>query len=87
MAGFFDAIKQVYMQDSTESSETKRFSAGGKEIICPHCSNNTFKEGKAQLNTAVATLFELDWLNKSAHILVCDNCSYIQWFGKSPERL
>ena len=84
MSGFFDSFKQG-MQEATDPLNAGRFQAGGKEIVCPHCGNKQFDTGKAQLNTAVATLFELDWLNKSANILICKNCSHILWFGKSPE--
>jgi hypothetical protein len=42
--------------------------------------------GEAQLNTALATLIELDWLNNSAIILNCTACGQIQWFAVEPTR-
>jgi hypothetical protein len=36
--------------------------------------------GTVKLNTATASLFNLDWANKSATCLVCSDCSYIHWF-------
>ncbi|WP_242833119.1 hypothetical protein [Desulfosporosinus acidiphilus] len=39
------------------------------------------------MNTAGATFLNLDWLNKSATILICTKCGYIQWFAESPEKL
>ena len=62
------------------------YSIAGKSIICPHCQSAQFIAGEAQLNTALATLIELDWINKSAAILTCTSCSQIQWFGNGPER-
>ena len=64
-----------------------RYSAGGQEIACPHCGQQSFEEGSAQLNTAGLTFLNLDWLNKSATILICTNCSRIQWFAKPPQQL
>jgi uncharacterized protein len=65
----------------------KRFVLAGKMISCPHCSSQRFNIGEAQLNTALATLFNLDWANESATVLICIECGQIQWFGKAPESL
>ena len=62
------------------------FFAAGRQITCPHCGEHDFKDGSAQLNTAGMSLAGLDWLNKSAAILVCTNCGRIEWFLKRPER-
>lgn len=64
-----------------------RYEAGNIKVICPHCQNDIFDEGSAQLNTAGASLLNLDWLNKSAKILECTKCGLIQWFGKSLEKI
>jgi hypothetical protein len=52
----------------------------GKVLLCGICGHNHFFHGKAQLNTRVATLFNVDWANKSAHGYVCADCSHIEWF-------
>ena len=62
------------------------YSLAGKSIICSHCQGALFIAGEAQLNTALATLIDLDWVNKSASILTCTSCGQIQWFGKQPTR-
>jgi predicted nucleic-acid-binding Zn-ribbon protein len=64
-----------------------QYSLVGKSIVCPHCSGTQFKVGEAQLNTAVATLLNLDWTNKSATILICAGCGQVQWFEKQPSRV
>ena len=70
-----------------DSFGPSRYSAGGIEIVCPHCKNIEFKEGVAQLNTAGMSFMNLDWLNKSATTLICSRCGLIQWFYGDPERL
>ena len=62
------------------------FSLEGKPVRCPHCDGAQFVAGQAQLNTALASLFELDWLNETAIILSCVSCGQIQWFAKEPAR-
>jgi predicted nucleic-acid-binding Zn-ribbon protein len=64
-----------------------QYSIAEKQIICPHCGNDTFARGEAQLNTALATFFKVDWADESATVLICTKCSRIQWFGKNPTKL
>ena len=52
----------------------------GNSLSCPVCSNDLFWTRKAQLNSAVATFFNLDWANRSATCFVCSNCTHISWF-------
>jgi uncharacterized protein len=63
-----------------------QYIAAGKKIECPHCGSDEFSQGKAQLNTAGMTFFELDWANKSATTLACTKCGQIQWYIKEPDR-
>lgn len=58
-----------------------------KPIVCPHCAGRTFELTEAQLNKALSTLFKLDWLDASATVLICTQCSQLQWFGKRPTRV
>ncbi len=51
-----------------------------KVLLCGICGHDLFFHRKAQLNTRVATLFNVDWANKSAHCYVCADCSHIEWF-------
>ncbi|POY35824.1 hypothetical protein C3K47_13820 [Solitalea longa] len=52
----------------------------GKKLTCPICQNHLFYSREAQLNTATASFFNLDWANKSAVCYVCSDCTYIFWF-------
>jgi hypothetical protein len=53
------------------------------DLTCPVCANALFYTGTAQLNTAVASFFNLDWTNRSATYFVCSQCTHILWFLKS----
>ncbi len=64
-----------------------RYEPGGIGISCPHCNNNRFRIGEAQLNTAGLSFLNLDWLNKSATILTCSRCSLILWFNEEPKEI
>ena len=74
------------MSRKSRKPDPGRYSLEGKQIGCPHCSGVEFIAGEAQLNTALMTLIELDWINKTATILTCTSCGQIQWFGKPPTR-
>jgi hypothetical protein len=52
----------------------------GKDFRCPVCANLNFWSRRVQLNTTVATFFNLDWTNRSATCFVCSNCTHISWF-------
>lgn len=51
-----------------------------RKLICPVCDRDLFIQTKAQLNTALASLFDVDFANKEATCFVCANCTYIFWF-------
>jgi predicted nucleic-acid-binding Zn-ribbon protein len=70
-----------------QGAEAARFLAIGKEISCPQCDGNLFRQGRAQLNTAAMSLFDLDWANKSATTLICAQCSFISWYFDEPTRI
>ncbi|WP_427854240.1 hypothetical protein [Desulfosporosinus orientis] len=84
---FFDGLKLGKKAFKQALDKKGEFRAGGKQVVCPHCSNVLFEKGEAQLNTQGATFLGLDWLNKSASLLVCTNCGLIQWFIIQPEKI
>ena len=61
------------------------YEAEGKTVTCPHCGNIHFSEGTAMLNTPGLTFIGLDWANRSATVLICKQCSRIEWFLKKPK--
>lgn len=58
----------------------------GIDLRCEICNHDRFFERQAQLNTAVATFFSLDWANRTARCLVCERCGYVHWFLPSNEQ-
>lgn len=70
----------------TRKPDPGRYSLEGKPVGCPHCDGSEFNAGEAQLNTALMTLIELDWINKTATILTCTSCGQIQLFSQHPSR-
>ncbi len=58
-----------------------RYEISGKYLECSHCDYQGFQSSSAQLNTALMTFFDFDWLNKSAHVFECEQCGKIEWFG------
>jgi len=62
------------------NSEPEPVEVAGVELRCEICKSETFWQRKAQLNTAVASFFAVDWANPSADCYVCSRCGYIHWF-------
>ncbi len=81
--GFWDGLQRGLKGESSHG----RYETGGKAVRCAHCEGDTFDAGHAQLNTAVSTLMNVDWINPTAHTLACEDCGLITWFTKAPERL
>jgi uncharacterized protein len=83
---FTQGYKRAGMSESplTKNKATSEFRAGGKKVVCAHCGSTRFQERQAQLNTWIATLFNFDWLNRSATALICSRCGHIMWFAQKP---
>jgi uncharacterized protein len=52
----------------------------GKPVVCAHCGGERFTQRKVKLNTALLTFFNLNWLNASADVFVCEVCGHLEWF-------
>ena len=62
------------------AKEAKSYEVAGKKLRCQICGHEQFWTREAQLNTAAATFFNVDWLNKPALCFICDQCGFIHWF-------
>ncbi len=62
-----------------------QYYAGGVQIKCPCCGHDAFDKDFRQLNSRGATFFGLDWANRNATLLICQNCTHISWFMAEPE--
>ncbi|MGD9995071.1 MAG: hypothetical protein AB7S69_17360 [Salinivirgaceae bacterium] len=63
-----------------KKAEPQTVEVAGNTLKCPVCANNLFWTRRAQLNSAVASFFNLDWANRSATCFVCSYCTHISWF-------
>ena len=52
----------------------------GRPLRCIICGHRYFWHHDVMLNTRMATVFDLDWMNQSASCAVCDHCGYMHWF-------
>jgi len=68
-------------KDPTELVATE-YQIEGVKLSCQHCTHTVFFPGRAQLNTAIASLFGLDWANKEAAYLSCERCGHLHWFKR-----
>jgi hypothetical protein len=57
-----------------------RHEVAGLQLRCEICKHDEFWHRRAQLHTAVASFFDLEWVQPSAECFVCAHCGYIHWF-------
>ena len=82
---FFDRLRAALPLASPSTAQS--YSAKGRKIVCSHCAPDRFVSREVLLNTAVATFFNVDWLNRSGTALTCVHCGLIQWFAERPDIL
>ena len=70
-----------------QQEKTKRVTVAGKTLLCGCCGCSEFITSEVQLHSQGMTFLKLEWLGPSAHVLICSNCSRIEWFAKKPEEL
>jgi predicted nucleic-acid-binding Zn-ribbon protein len=68
-------MNATYKKRDPQTVEVK-----GNPLICPVCGNNYFWSKRILLNTALATLVDLDWANRRATCFICSECTHILWF-------
>lgn len=73
LMGFMDGFERGL-------SGNYRYEIAGKAVVCSHCGGEEFDERSGQLNTAGASLLNLDWANATARVLVCQSCGHLEWF-------
>lgn len=61
-------------------SDASRYRIHGVRLTCKHCAGELFTHRTGQLNTAGLTFLNLDWLNPSADVYVCQRCGFLHWF-------
>lgn len=63
-----------------KNAKPETVTVNGEPFHCTVCGNTMFMIRRSQLNTSVATFFNMDWANQSAVCAVCTQCKYIHWF-------
>jgi hypothetical protein len=76
--GFFDRPPRA------RNDIPARYQEAGRDIRCVHCGGDSFALRTALLNTPGMTFFDLDWANRTATVLVCAQCSRLEWFLQAP---
>ncbi len=61
-------------------SDPEPANVAGIQLRCEICKHDQFWHRRAQLHTAVASFFDLEWIQPSADCYVCGRCGYIHWF-------
>jgi hypothetical protein len=62
------------------------FTIAGKALSCSHCGGSKFTAQQVLLNTWLMSLLRIDWLDSSATVLSCNQCSKLSWFARNPSR-
>jgi predicted nucleic-acid-binding Zn-ribbon protein len=78
---------KIFAKNMKKSFGPGQYRVNGIDVTCVHCQNDRFEHGYAQLNTALASFLNLDFTNRSATILTCSRCGYVQWFNKKVQRI
>lgn len=68
----------------TNRDEPTTVEVVGRALHCYACGFDRFRQRSAQLNTALATLFNFDWTDPSATCCICARCGHIHWFMPQP---
>ena len=51
-----------------------------QRLICVVCRHGLFRHRRAQLHSAAASFFNMEWLGPVADCYVCSKCGYVHWF-------
>jgi hypothetical protein len=62
------------------AKEPEQCKVAGIDLHCEICKHDLFWYRRAQLHTAVASFFDLEWVQPSADCFVCAHCGYIHRF-------
>lgn len=85
MSSFWTALSRAATA-ATGALDPAEYFVEGKKVTCPHCGNQTFAIGSAQLHTAGMTFIGLEWAQQSAYTLLCSKCGRIEWFMQKPDQ-
>lgn len=53
---------------------------GSTRLKCAVCGHARFRHRRAQLQSALASFFDVEWTAPSADCYICNNCGFVHWF-------
>jgi hypothetical protein len=62
------------------SKEPKSYEIQGNVLKCLVCGHDEFHNRTAQLHSAGATFFNIEWTSPTGQCFICDRCGFIHWF-------
>ena len=51
-----------------------------QQLTCVVCRHGLFRHRRAQLHSAAASFFNMEWLGPTADCYICAKCGYVHWF-------
>lgn len=66
-----------------EQSPSADVYIGSVRLACAVCKHTRFRHRKAQLQTALASFFNVEWTAPSADCYICTQCGFVHWFMPS----
>jgi len=66
--------------------ESEQHTIDGHNLICPVCGHDRFWTRKTILLTPAAAFMNFNWGSKAAINYICDQCGYIYWFLREPNK-
>lgn len=51
-----------------------------QRLTCVVCRHGHFRHRRAQLHSAAASFFNMEWLGPTADCYICSKCGYVHWF-------
>lgn len=64
----------------SNSPEVSTVDVLGRQLKCQICGHDQFWRQQVLLNTRTLTLFDMEWMNRDATCVVCEQCGYVHWF-------
>ncbi len=52
----------------------------GHPLKCQVCGHDQFWRHEVLLNTRAFTFFDMEWMNREATCVICEQCGYVHWF-------
>jgi hypothetical protein len=75
-----DGASLDQMDEQTPSADVY---IGSTRLACAVCKHTRFRHRKAQLQTALASFFNVEWTAPSADCYICTQCGFVHWFMPS----